>query len=345
MSESPLVTVLTPVYNNGEYMAECIESVLGQTYANFEYIVVNNRSTDKTLEIAQRYARTDSRIRVHDNETFLGVIENHNFAFGMMSPASKYCKVVSGDDYIFPECLERMVGLAEANPSVGMIGSYSIAGKGLTCIGLEYERKVMTGRDICRATLLGGPYVFGSPTSLMYRSDLIRKSPESAAPGGRSLRFYPNSNPHADTTACYQWLEDCDFGFVHQVLSYSRIHPDSQTSKSIKYGRINRAMMADLVRFGPTYLSPAETRVRLEELLDWYYNVLVRAYVENRRNQEFWDLQKTELREMGLKFSWPRLLRAVLVKGAQSAFRPGAAMNKLSAVTGRGERVQAQYYQ
>ena len=77
MSNSPLVTVLTPTYNMGPYLAECIESVLKSTYENFEYIIVNNCSTDKSGEIARGYAAKDRRIKVHDNGQFLRVIPNH----------------------------------------------------------------------------------------------------------------------------------------------------------------------------------------------------------------------------------------------------------------------------
>ena len=82
----PLVTVLTPVYNGEAYFAECIESVLSQTYQNFEYIIVNNCSTDRSLEIAKTYAARDSRVRIHTNEKFVDVIANHNTAFRLMSP-------------------------------------------------------------------------------------------------------------------------------------------------------------------------------------------------------------------------------------------------------------------
>src|SRR5436309_574877 len=113
----PLVSILTPVYNGAEFLGECIESVLRQTYQNYEYIIVNNRSTDGTLAIALAYASRDSRIRVHTNENFVGVIENHNTAFNLMSPQAKYCKVVSADDSIFPNCVERMVELGQDHPS------------------------------------------------------------------------------------------------------------------------------------------------------------------------------------------------------------------------------------
>src|SRR5262245_33269523 len=123
-ARDPLVSVATPVYNGGKYLAECIESVLAQTYQNWDYVIVNNCSTDKTLDIAQTYARKDKRIRVVSNYQFVGVIENHNIAFQNISQESKYCKVVSADDWLNPECLNKMVELAEAHPSVGIVGSY-----------------------------------------------------------------------------------------------------------------------------------------------------------------------------------------------------------------------------
>ena len=55
-SQQPLVSVITPVYNGEEFLPECIESVLAQTYQNWDYTIVNNRSTDRTLEIAKSYA-------------------------------------------------------------------------------------------------------------------------------------------------------------------------------------------------------------------------------------------------------------------------------------------------
>jgi len=105
--EQPLVSVVTPVYNGGDFLAACIESVLGQTYKNFEYIIVNNCSTDRSLEVALAYAKKDSRVHVHNNKKFVGVIENHNIAFSLISPGAKYCKVVSGDDLFFPIALRK----------------------------------------------------------------------------------------------------------------------------------------------------------------------------------------------------------------------------------------------
>ena len=69
---SPLVSVVTPVYNGERFLRECIESVLAQTYQHWDYTIVDNSSTDQTSEIAREYAARDSRIRVLRNaETYV----------------------------------------------------------------------------------------------------------------------------------------------------------------------------------------------------------------------------------------------------------------------------------
>jgi len=334
-TNEPLVSVLTPVYNGEKFIAECIESVLKQTYSNFEYIIVNNCSKDRTLEIAKSYAAKDSRIRIHDNTDFVGVIENHNLAFSLISPHAKYVKVVSADDWIFPECLTKMVELAEANPTVAMVGTLMIAGKQVMNAGLEYEKKVVKGPEICRATLLGGPYVFGAPSSLLYRADLVRAT----------KAFYPNPNAHSDTTACYQVLQHWDFGFVHQVLAYAQIHEASQTSKSIKYGTIRRSAIADLARFGPIYLTREEFEARLEHLMGYYYLWLVGALYANRKDRAFWSMQKKELEDVGVPLHYVKLLGGAVRKGWGVVQDPKAGLEKFLALTRRdSKKVEAKYY-
>ena len=94
LTSQPLVNVVTPVYNGEKFLSECIESVLAQTYQNWEYIIVNNCSTDNTSKIAEDYAGKDSRIHVHNNKKFLPIVQNFNNALRKISKDSKYCKEV-----------------------------------------------------------------------------------------------------------------------------------------------------------------------------------------------------------------------------------------------------------
>lgn len=320
-SQPPLVTVLTPVYNGADFLAECIESVLGQSYQHFEYIIVNNCSTDGSLEIAQSYAAKDPRIRVCGNQKFVGVIENHNIAFRLMSPAAKYCKVVSADDFIFPDCLARVVELAEANPSVGLVGCYQLSGSEVRWQGFEYPAAVMSGREICRRILLkcDPTFGFGSPTSLLYRADLVRTHDP----------FYPNPSPHSDTSACFCCLQESSFGFVYQVLSYEKKHQATQSSKSEKLDRYSSAYLNDLLVYGPAYLDKTELEELVRKAVNRYYGHLAVEWLTGRRGDEFWEYHRERLTELGFPLTRSVLLKAAVARFLHSSVNPGLALEKL----------------
>lgn len=302
-SEQPLVSVVTPVYNGEAYLAECIESVLAQTYQNWEYIIVNNCSKDHSREIAQHYARQDSRIRVHDNTEFLAMMPNWNHAVRQISDKSKYCKVVHSDDWLFPTCLARMVEVAEAFPSVGIVSSYRLTENLVELDGLPYPSTVVPGRELCRATLLGGPYVFGSPSSILVRSDLVRSRD----------KFYDETNIHSDQAVCYELLQHVDFGFVHEILTFTRRHNEAITSMANRLKTIRIGNLRVVKEYGPIYLTPDEYKKRLETMLQRHYRFLARSFLE-LKSQEFWDYQKRELKNLGHPFSRPRFVKALLLE-------------------------------
>jgi glycosyltransferase involved in cell wall biosynthesis len=113
---APLVSVLMTAYNREKFIAEAIESVLGSRFADFELIVVDDRSTDGTLEIARRYTK-DPRVRLEVNEKNLGDYPNRNrvatYARG------KYLKYVDSDDVLYAHGLEVMVRALEKYPEAG----------------------------------------------------------------------------------------------------------------------------------------------------------------------------------------------------------------------------------
>ena len=127
MSEQqPLVSVLMTAYNRQQYIAAAIESVLASTYTNFELIIVDDGSTDNTVNIAKKYLQQDSRVKVFVNEKNLGDYPNRNKAASYAT--GKYIKYFDSDDILYPHCLGVMVSSMEKFPE---------AGYGLSCIGDE----------------------------------------------------------------------------------------------------------------------------------------------------------------------------------------------------------------
>jgi glycosyltransferase involved in cell wall biosynthesis len=301
MSNAPLVSIFTPVYNEAEYLSECIESVLAQTYNNWEYMIVDNCSTDGSGEIALQYAAMDARISVLRNEQFLRAIPNHNWALSRLSPESKYCKVVLGDDWIFPECLERMVALAERNPRIGLVGAYVLEGTQVKCTGLPYTSDCIDGRDACRRDFLERLFLFGSANSVLYRSDLVRQR----------IPFFNESNIHADTEVCFDLLENSDFGFVHQVLTFSRVRPGSLSTVSEELNTQFPGILQHLQKYGPVYLTKEEFKRCMDQHMSAYYELLAKSAIRGR-DRKFWLFHKSKLAESQMAFRTSRLLFAMV---------------------------------
>jgi len=301
-ASTPLVSIVTPAYNEEEHIHECIESVLSQTYSNWEYTIVNNSSKDGTKAIAEKYAAADSRIKVVTNQNTIPAIQNFNLALGQISPASKYCKMVLADDSMFPECLQRMVAVMEEHPTVGVVGAYGVRRRWILWAGMPYPDNFVLGRKICKERLLGGPYVFGSQSSVLYRSDLVR----SHNP------FFHEANIHADSEACLKLLKESDFGFVHQVLTFSRDdRPNSLLQASRQLNTAAPAFLYELETYGPYYLTAEEYADAMNRTIEGYYEFLGTSFLQ-RRNRKFWDFHKKELKQAGVKFKYTSVAIALL---------------------------------
>ena len=300
-SAPPLVSIVTPVYNCGDYLVRCIESVRSQTYTNWEYIIVNNCSTDRSAEIALEYTREDPRIRLYENKEFLRVIPNHNSAIRMISSESKYCKMVFADDLLFPECLEKMVGLAELHPSVGIVGSYGLRGSNVIWTGLPYPQQVFIGAEMCRRLFLDRLYVFGTPHSLLYRADLVR---------GRNP-FFNESNLHADSEVCCALLKGCDFGFIHQVLTVTTERPESLLQFSFDLNTLIAGKLYELVVYGRDYLNSEEYESCVNKRVAEYYRFLANS-VGSRTDKRFWQFHRQKLAAARIEYSRFRLFSALL---------------------------------
>ncbi len=331
--QRPLVSVVTPFYNTEAHLEECIESVLVQTYRDFEYILVNNCSTDRSVEIVERYAARDSRIRFLHNEGFVPQLRNYNQALRRISPDSRYFKMVQADDWIFPRCLEAMVAVAEAHPAVGVVSSWRLVGDKVGPQfgpqGVPRTKTVMSGREAIRLNLINDVFLFGSQTTVMVRSDIVRARQP----------FYGEEDFFADSNAIYEILTDHDFAFVHEVLSFSRLERDSIGGGVKSYEPLILDRLRRLKSFGPRYLSADEYSRYLREHERAYRRFLAEAWLR-RREPAFWEFHRKGLAAVGLETDRGRFLRDAVPVVVHYALRPGtvarALLRRARRMVGRG---------
>jgi len=219
---TPRVTVLMPVYNGESYLREAIESILEQTYTDFEFLIINDGSTDKSVEIVRSYK--DSRIRLVQNENNIGLINTLNKGIDLST--GQYIARMDCDDISLPARIEKQVLFMENHPDVGVCGTWA------ETIGNANRNvyKYPTGPQKIQSQLL-----FDSPLahpSVMMRKTLLDKF---------DLRY-----PKEYFTEDWYFWQMCSFHFpignIPEVLLEYRINPFSKSRaneesmlKSIKH--------------------------------------------------------------------------------------------------------------
>jgi glycosyltransferase involved in cell wall biosynthesis len=313
--EEPLVSVVTPFHNTDEYLAECIESVLAQSYRQFEYILVDNCSTDGSAEIAEKYARLDSRIRLIRRSTLLSQVQNYNFALSEVSGKCRYVKIVQADDFLFPTCLELMVHTFEQSASIGLVSSYWLKGSEVRGSNFPHAISVLPGREMARLYLQMGLWVFGSPTAVMYRSTLL----QTGKP------FYDESMLHEDTDKCLEILADWDFGFSHQVLSFSRADNESISSAARPFQPNALDRYVTVQRYASIFLGSEEASALKAKSKGIYYRALARQ-VFRLKGAKFWRYHEDGLRTLDESIDWGYLILQVIREGLWMLANPGKTL-------------------
>jgi glycosyltransferase involved in cell wall biosynthesis len=257
----PLVSIGVPVYNGAKYLQECIQSIINQTYKNWECVVVDNCSTDDTNSIVREFQETEKRIRLVENKTFVDQTTNWNISFSNSNPDALYFKILCADDWIFPEYLERMVKEMEEHVPAGLCSSYRLDETTIHCDGLDiYKGNFRNGKEILKNQLMNKIDVTGSVSTVLYRVSDLKKldyCPEIFRPG-----IY-----HIDTVLAYDLLYVSDLCFVFQVLSFTRRHNETYTSTiSIKFHTYHyfREMVLRKFKFMHDELNNEYQRIRLK---------------------------------------------------------------------------------
>ncbi|HUE89987.1 MAG TPA: glycosyltransferase family 2 protein [Vicinamibacterales bacterium] len=182
----PAVTVVMTAYNRERFIAEAIESVLGQTFTDFEMLVVDDCSTDGTRDVAADYARRDPRVRILLNERNLGDYPNRNHASRLVR--TPYFKFHDSDDVMYAHCLQVMYGMLDREPRAAFALTTSRPWPGGRCPML------LTPRLAYEREFLGSGLFHLGPAAALFRTNFFHSVGGFAERGvGSDVIFWPRA--------------------------------------------------------------------------------------------------------------------------------------------------------
>jgi glycosyltransferase involved in cell wall biosynthesis len=231
MLKNPLVSVITSTYNHEKYIGECIESVKAQTFHDWEMIIINDGSTDKTFEIATKCAESDSRIHVinQENKGIFKLAETYNKALNLSK--GEFIAIIEGDDYWEPQKLEIQVNVMKNDNSVILCW-----GRAVSRVGFQKEvyqvHPVQEEKHLKYFTNEPPGSIFNSvfdnffpPLTFIIRKDALTQI------GGF---VQVNPFPAVDLSTMLALSKLGRFYFFNQVLGTWRIFPN-QTTKTLNF--------------------------------------------------------------------------------------------------------------
>lgn len=217
MDNKPLVSILMTVYNRQQYIAQAIESVLASTYENFELIIVDDCSGDRSVEIAKAYEAKDNRVKVYMNEKNLGDYPNRNKAASLAS--GKYIKYLDSDDLIYPHGLEVMVRAMEQFPEA-VVGMSFENYDGVNPLPILMQPQESISYHFFHKGLL-----YQGPSASIYRKDYFD------AVGGFDVNYKVAADYHFNLRAASQH----SIVFFHRDLIWWRQHEGQEIVVSNKH--------------------------------------------------------------------------------------------------------------
>lgn len=214
----PLISVVMPVYNREQYLKESIESILNQTFTDFEFIIVDDQSTDSSWQIIQEYANKDSRIVAIKNTGKKGCYPARNC--GHRLAKGKYIAVMDSDDIALPQRLQTQFDFMEQNPDIDICGSW------LKSFGTEEKvTQTLEKHEDIRDLMFFSCAV--PHQTAIYR--ITKQKP-----------FYSEDYASAQDYELFcRKINDLKFANIHNVLLLYRIHKNQISSASTKEQNYN----------------------------------------------------------------------------------------------------------
>ncbi len=225
-SLAPKLSVCVPSYNTAKYIAEALESVLVQSFTDYELLVIDDCSTDGTLDIVASYAARDPRIVVRSNERNLGMVENWNMC--LHHARGEYVRYLFGDDLLSSkEALAKMVAVLDHDQRVSLVASsrntIDAASRTTGTVSWFREGPAVAGTGIINRCLVEQKNLIGEPSVVMFRR-------EQAGRG-----FDPRFRQLVDLEMWFHLLEKGRFAYMEEPLTSFRVHHEQQTTRNVQF--------------------------------------------------------------------------------------------------------------
>jgi glycosyltransferase involved in cell wall biosynthesis len=298
---APLVSVGVPVYNGENFIIECLQSILDQSYQNWECIIVDNCSSDNTNKLCTEFIKKDKRFKLYRNPELLNIMQNWNKVFEYAPEEAAYFKIVPADDIIFSTYLEVMVNLMEENPGVGVASSYRIDGVDVRGRGLDiFEGPVFNGKEVFQKEIFAQIDVTGSINAMIYKMKYLKMVPDYP-------KIFSEENLHIDMETACDLMMVSDFGFVFNVMSYTRRHDSSVTDTiSIRYKTHYNSKEKILFKYKDLN----------KEIADHYkdFRLIYASFFLKRKLKGDKDCVNWHRKFMARKFTFAEYLKGILTK-------------------------------
>lgn len=224
------VSICIPVYNAENYIKETVQSILKQTFENFELIIFDNNSTDNTVNIIKTFK--DKRIKLYQNDTNLGMVKNWNECLKKIT--GKYIHFVCSDDILYQDCIKEKIDLIKQHSDVVMVVSntdiINSDGKKIFTRKFCKKTKILSGETIAKKSFRTRN-LFGEPSNVLFKN--LKK--ENIGDFNEKLSYTPDWE---------YWLRLTKYGnvaFISKALTQYRVLPTSGTAYLLSKTKIMRA--------------------------------------------------------------------------------------------------------